>query len=153
MRRLLPLFLWIALYSCALCGYSRDLTVSVSLIKTRTSNFLQATTVTGKVADEGGVGMPGVNVLVQGTANGTTTDSDGMYRLSIPPDQAAGTLVFSFIGYANQEIPILNRSTINVTMMADVKSLTEVVVVGYGTQEKRDVTAAISQISGEAITK
>ena len=153
MRRLLPLFLWMALFSCALCGYSRDLAVSVPYSNVRISSLFQTKTVTGKVIDESGVGMPGVNVLVQGTSNGTTTDSEGMYWLSIPADQASGVLVFSFIGYANQEIPINNQSVVNVTMLADVKSLTEVVVVGYGVQEKRDVTAAISQISGEAITK
>ena len=152
MRRLLPLFLWIALYSCALSGYSRDFTVSISSTPDAKSLSFQAS-VSGRVADEAGVGMPGVNVLVQGTSNGTTTDADGRYRLSIPSDQSAGVLVFSFIGYANQEIPINNRTVIDVTMIADVQSLTEVVVVGYGTQEKRDVTAAISQISGEAITK
>lgn len=153
MRRLLPLFLWIALCSSAFYGYSRD-RIDLPL---HTTGFeppsFQTNSVSGKVSDESGVGMPGVNVVVQGTSNGTTTDSEGAYRLSLPADQASGTLVFSFIGYGNQEIPINNQSVINVTMLADIKSLTEVVVVGYGTQEKRDVTAAISQISGEAITK
>ncbi|MDQ2657535.1 MAG: SusC/RagA family TonB-linked outer membrane protein, partial [Bacteroidota bacterium] len=153
MRRPLPLFLWIALCGCSLYGYSRDLTVSnFSLPFPDKASALQAA-VSGKVTDESGVGMPGVNILVQGTSNGTTTDAEGTYRLSLPADQSAGVLVFSFIGYANQEIPVSNQSVINVTMIADVKSLNEVVVVGYGTQEKRDVTAAISQISGEAITK
>jgi TonB-linked SusC/RagA family outer membrane protein len=153
MRRRLPLFLWIVLFSASLYGHSRDLPVSVSLIKSRTFTPFQAHTLSGKVTDEAGVGMPGVNVLVQGTSNGTTTDSEGTYRLTLPGDQATGVLVFSFIGYSNQEIPVNSQSVINVTMLADVQSLTEVVVVGYGTQEKRDVTAAISQISGEAITK
>lgn len=152
MQRLLLLCLCVALCSCALYGYSHDLT-SPSSYPESPPLALQASSLTGKVTDESGVGMPGVNVVVQGTSNGTTTDSEGLYRLNIPADQNSGTLVFSFIGYANQEIPINNQSVINVTMLADIKSLTEVVVVGYGTQEKRDVTAAISQISGEAITK
>ena len=152
MRRLLLLCLCVALCNCALYGYSHDLTSPLSYPESPPL-VLQASALTGKVTDESGVGMPGVNVVVQGTSNGTTTDSDGLYSLSIPADQNSGTLVFSFIGYANQEIPINNRSVINVTMLADIRSLTEVVVVGYGTQEKRDVTAAISQISGEAITK
>lgn len=114
---------------------------------------LQSATVTGRVSDENGTGMPGVNVIVKGTSNGTTTDADGRYTLSVTGDEASGTLVFSFIGYVTQEVPINNRSAINVTLISDVRSLSEIVVVGYGTQEKRDVTAAISQISGEAITK
>src|SRR5687768_2054438 len=152
MQRLLLLCLCVALCSCALYGYSHDLT-SPSSYPESPPLALQASSLTGKVTDESGVGMPGVNVVVQGTSNGTTTDSEGLYRLNIPADQNSGTLVFSFIGYGNQEIPINNQSVINVTMLADVQSLTEVVVVGYGTQEKRDVTAAISQISGDAITK
>lgn len=127
MRRPLPLFLWIALCSVSLIGYSGDFTVAVpsastSLILTTP----QANTVSGKVTDENGVGMPGVNVLLQGTSYGTTTDAEGVYRLSIPGEHASGVLVFSFIGYANQEIPISSRSVIDVTMVADVQSLTEV---------------------------
>jgi TonB-linked SusC/RagA family outer membrane protein len=153
MRRVLPLFLWISLCSVALCGYSRDFN-SHSLPESVISPHpLQAQTITGKVSDESGVGMPGVSVLVKGTSNGTTTDAEGTYRLSLSSEQSAGTLVFSFIGYTSQEIPINNRSNIDLTMLADMQELTEVVVVGYGTQEKRDVTAAISQISGEAITR
>lgn len=150
MRRSLPLFLWISMCSVALCGYSRDFSVS---LPARSVTPVQATVVSGKITDEAGVGMPGVNVLVKGTSNGTATNAEGSFSLNIPSDQSEGTLVISFIGYITQEIPINNRTSINVTMMADVTSLTEVIVVGYGTQEKRDVTAAISQISGEAITK
>ena len=154
MRRLLPLFLWIALPSGALCGYSsHPIVLNSSGSSSSTVSYFQDHTVTGKVTDDSGVGMPGVNVLLQGTSNGTTTDAEGSYRLNLSGDEASGVLVFSFIGYANQEIPINNRSVINVTMASDVQALTEVVVVGYGTQEKRDVTAAISQISGDAITK
>ena len=97
--------------------------------------------------------MPGVNVIVKGTSIGTTTDAEGAYRLSVTTEQAAGTLVFSFIGYTPQEQPINNRSSINISMVADISELTEVVVVGYGTQEKRDVTSSISSVTGEAITK
>jgi TonB-linked SusC/RagA family outer membrane protein len=114
---------------------------------------MQQNVIQGKVLDDTGVGMPGVNVLIKGTSNGTTTDVEGAYKLNISGDQAAGTLVFSFIGYTTQEQPINNRSSINVTMVADVSELSEVVVVGYGTQEKRDVTSSISSINGDAITK
>src|SRR5688572_25658038 len=124
MRRLLPQFLWIALCSLPLCGYSHVLALSNSEF----SRF-QATTVKGKVVDDTGVGMPGVNVIVKGTSKGTTTDADGVYSLELTPDQANGTLVFSFIGYAAQEQPLNNRTTVNVTMVADISELSEVVVV------------------------
>ena len=86
--------------------------------------FFQSETITGKVVDEAGLGMPGVNVVVKGTSVGTTTDAEGAYRLSVTTEQAAGTLVFSFIGYAAQEQPINNRSSINVSMVADISELT-----------------------------
>jgi len=154
MRKLLLLLWWIAVCSLPLCSYSRGFTTSKSSAEISFElNYFQATTVTGKVTDETGMGMPGVNVIVKGTSNGTTTDSEGVYRLTLAADQAGGTLVFSFIGYQAQEQPINNRTNINVSMVADVAELSEVVVVGYGTQEKRDVTSSISTVSGEAIAK
>jgi TonB-linked SusC/RagA family outer membrane protein len=143
-----------ALCTISVCGYSGDLTSAGSATSTHAlPDFFQSQTITGKVTDEAGVGMPGVNVIVKGTSNGTTTDAEGQYRFALSNDQTAGTLVFSFIGYAPQEQPINNRSNINVSMVADVSELSEVVVVGYGTQEKRDVTSSISTVTGEAISK
>ena len=113
----------------------------------------QTDVVRGKVADDSGAGLPGVNIIIKGTSSGTTSDADGNYSLSVPTSSADGTLVFSFIGFATQEQPINGRSSIDVTMAPDVQSLTEIVVTGYGTQEKRDVTSSISSIKGEAITK
>ena len=152
MRRVLLQVCWMTLCTISVCGYSGDLISAGSATSTLSRpGFFQSQTITGKVTDDAGVGMPGVNVIVKGTSNGTTTDAEGVYRLNLSADQAAGTLVFSFIGYAAQEQPINNRSTINVSMVADVEQLSEVIVVGYGTQEKRDVTSAISTVSGEAI--
>ena len=150
MRRLLPKVWWIAMCSISICGYSRDLTFyeSASLHKL---TYFQSSTITGKVVDETGTGMPGVNVVVKGTSVGTTTDAEGVYRLNVTTEQAGGTLVFSFIGYSVKEQAINNQSSINVSMIPDISELTEVVVVGYGTQEKRDVTSSISTVSGEAI--
>src|SRR5438128_666915 len=105
----------------------------------------QELVVKGKVADESGGGMPGVNVLVKGTSTGTTTDAEGRYSLAVPSSGDV-TLVYSFIGYLSQEQAVGSRSTIDVTLALDIMELTEVVVVGYGTQEKRDVTSAISSI-------
>src|SRR5688500_5324244 len=152
MRRVLPLLWWMAVCTLPLHSYSRDLTYHSTPAITTESSFLQAS-ISGKVIDDTGSGMPGVNVIIKGTSNGTTTDSDGMYRLTLTGDQSTGILVFSFIGYQAQEQPINNRTSINVTMVPDVEQLSEVIVVGYGTQEKRDVTASISTVTGEAITK
>ncbi|GAB3925673.1 SusC/RagA family TonB-linked outer membrane protein [Larkinella terrae] len=94
-----------------------------------------------------GKSLPGVTVIVKGTTNGTVTDAEGNYVLSVPG--AGSTLVFSYIGFINQEVPVGGKSTINVSLLTDTKSLEEVVVVGYGTQRKSDVTSAIAKVGGE----
>ncbi len=113
--------------------------------------FAQATVVSGKVTDESNAGLPGVTVLVKGTSVGTTTDIDGNFSLSVP--DPAGTLVISYVGYKNQEVPINSRSTINVTMAADNKVLDEVVVIGYGAVKRRDLTGSVATVKSEEITK
>ncbi|RAV99034.1 SusC/RagA family TonB-linked outer membrane protein [Pseudochryseolinea flava] len=108
--------------------------------------------ITGKVSDENNVGMPGVNVLVKGTSAGTTSDSDGNYSLTVSdPNQV--TLVFSFIGYTSQEVPIGGRTTVDITMQPSLATLSEVVVVGYGTQKKSDITGAVASLSQSALTE
>jgi TonB-linked SusC/RagA family outer membrane protein len=101
-------------------------------------------------ADQGN-GLPGVNVLLKGSTTGTTTDSEGNYALNVTDTQANGTLVFSFIGYLTEEIAIGNRNVLNVSLLPDIKSLSEVVVVGYGTQEKKELTGAVSSVRSEDI--
>src|SRR3990170_3180806 len=81
-------------------------------------------TVSGRVTDAAGSGMPGVNVIVKGTSVGTTTDATGNYSINVAPD--ATTLVFSFIGYASQEVEIGNRTTVDVTMAEDARELSKV---------------------------
>lgn len=93
--------------------------------------------------------LPGVSIIVKGTTIGTTTDIDGNYLLSVPED--AETLVFSFIGYKTKEAPIGNRSVINLELDEDVRSLEEVVVVGYGTSTKKELTGAVSILNGEEV--
>ena len=110
----------------------------------------RAITLAGRVASETGEGIPGVNVLLKGTTSGTTTNAAGMYSLEVP--DGSGSLVFSFIGYLTQEVPVSNRTTINVTLEPDVKSLNEVVVVGYGTQEKKDLTGSVSALDSKSIS-
>jgi TonB-dependent starch-binding outer membrane protein SusC len=109
----------------------------------------RAFAVSGRITDEKGEGLPGVNVLVKGTTNGTTSAADGSYSLSAPDGNS--TLVFSYIGYTTQEVPVNNRPTINVSLVADVQSLNEVVVVGYGTAKKSDLTGAVATIKADKL--
>ncbi len=105
--------------------------------------------ITGRVTDERGVGMPGVTVMLKGTTTAAPTDVDGNYAITVP--NGTGTLVFTFVGYQTQEVPINNRSTINVTMATDARALDEVVVVGYGVQRQEAVTGSVASISGDAM--
>jgi TonB-linked SusC/RagA family outer membrane protein len=108
-----------------------------------------AVTITGRVTDDKGSGIPGVNVLLKGSTTGTTTRPDGNYSLSVPDNLPNAILVFSYIGYVTEEVPVGNRSTIDITLIADVKSLSEVVVVGYGTQQKKDVVGSVASLKSE----
>lgn len=98
----------------------------------------------GTVTDENGEKLPGVSVIVKGTTRGTTTDINGEYSLAVPDDKAI--LVFSFVGHIPQEIVIGNKTILNVLLKVDNKALDEVVVVGYGTQKKKDLTGAVIRI-------
>jgi len=109
------------------------------------SMYAQDKTVTGKVTDAAdGSGMPGVSIAVAGANKGTQTDVNGNYKLSVG-DKA--TLVFSFVGYTKQEIAVGTRSVIDVKLGADNKSLEEVVVVGYGTQKRKEISGTVSSLS------
>jgi TonB-linked SusC/RagA family outer membrane protein len=101
-------------------------------------------TVSGKIVDDKGESLPGVSIILKGTQRGTITDKDGKYTLEVPDQEAV--LIFSFVGYLAEEIPVGNRNTIDLTLKTDNKSLEEVVVVGYGTQKRANVTAAISSV-------
>ncbi len=108
--------------------------------------------ISGKVIDNEGVALPGVNVVLKGTATGAVTDANGQYTLTIADDLATGAvLVFSFIGYTTQEVDVDNRSVIDIQLNADVTSLSEVIVVGYGTQEKKDITTTVTHLSSKDI--
>src|SRR5690606_3734680 len=89
--------------------------------------------VQGSVTDGDGIGLPGVTILLKETSAGTTTDVEGNYRLNVPEGQQNGTLVFSFVGFETQEVPIGGRAQIDIQLSPSVYSLDEVVVVGYGT--------------------
>ncbi|GAB3763644.1 SusC/RagA family TonB-linked outer membrane protein [Spirosoma pomorum] len=113
-------------------------------------NQVQDRIVTGRVlSSDDNNGLPGVSVAVKGTTRGTTTDANGTYRIAIPNAQAV--LVFSSVGFVSQEVTVGNRSTVDLTIQADNRSLNEVVVVGYGTQKKSQLTGAITQVTAKEI--
>jgi len=102
----------------------------------------QERTITGKVTDaETGDVLPGVNIIIKGTSVGTSTDSNGSYQLAVSDEKAI--LAFSFIGYLTTEVAVGNQTIINQILQSDIKALEEVVVVGYGTQKKADLTGAV----------
>ncbi|WP_080239692.1 SusC/RagA family TonB-linked outer membrane protein [Spirosoma rigui] len=123
---------WIVLLFCTVSAYAQS-------------------KVSGRVVDDQQQGLPGVSVVVKGTTTGSVTDGNGNYSLSAPDKN--GSLVFSYIGFTTQEVPINNQSTINITLATDMKSLNEVVVVGYGTQRKETVTGSVVAVKGTDLVK
>ena len=123
---------WLLLLLCTLPSLAQDVAVS------------------GRItSSDDGSPLPGVSVQVRGTTRGVTTDATGAYRISVP---ASAKLVFSFIGYSNQEISVGNRTSLNITLQSNAADLNEVVVTGYGgTVNRREFTGAISKISGKDI--
>ncbi|ATP57403.1 SusC/RagA family TonB-linked outer membrane protein [Pedobacter ginsengisoli] len=112
-------------------------------------NPINIINIKGKVTDEKGLPLPGVSVRIKGTTGGTQTDTNGNYTISVPNDQA--TLVFSYVGYNIHEQQVGNSTSINVVLTSKNSDLSEVVVVGYGTQKKGDVVGAVSTVKGEAV--
>lgn len=100
-------------------------------------------TITGTVVDDMGAPLPGTNVIVKGTTNGTQTDFDGNYTITAPSD---ATLVFSYVGFKTLEVPVNGNSVVDVTMIEDAAALDEVVVTGYGTQTRGDLTGAVASV-------
>lgn len=107
-------------------------------------------TVRGKITDEKGAALPGVSVVLRGSSTGTVSNAEGQYSIELP-ETGTRVLVFSFVGYLSKEITVGNQSSIDVDLAVDTKALEEVVVVGYGTQRKRDITSAVSVINMEDI--
>jgi TonB-linked SusC/RagA family outer membrane protein len=121
------------------------------LIGTTNYAISQTSSVSGTVQDENNEPLPGASILLKGTTTGAVTDVDGKFNLDV--SGANPVLVVSFLGYLTQEIAVNNRSNINVQLMADLSELGEVVVVGYGTQKKSDLTGAISTLGGRDLAE
>lgn len=107
--------------------------------------------VTGKVADEAGEFLPGVSIILKGTSQGTTTDTGGNFSIRVADENAV--LVFSFVGYLNKEVTVGSRSALNVVLQEDRKALEEVVVVGYGTQKRSDITGSVASVPKDRLSK
>ncbi len=124
-----------------------NILVDVSRKPQKKSNLKMLVTedveVYGVITDENGEGLPGASVVVKGTSTGTTTDIEGKYKLTVPED---AVLSVSFVGYTTQEVSVAGRSEINIAMLLDAEQLDEVVVVGFGTQKKANVTGAAASV-------
>ncbi|WP_298314000.1 TonB-dependent receptor [uncultured Aquimarina sp.] len=105
--------------------------------------------VSGIVTSDNGVPIPGANVKIKNTTNGTTTDFDGLYTISVPDENSI--LVFSYVGFTDQEIKVGSNKNINVTLTTSVESLEQIVVVGYGSRRKSDVTGSVSSVNSEEL--
>ncbi len=126
-----------------------DATSAIALVATevpeRSAPLIMDKTITGQVTDQStDEGLPGVNVLIKNTTIGTVTDVEGNYRLTVPDNSQ--TLVFSSVGYVSEEVNIGNQTVINMALSPDIQALEEIVVVGYGTQEKKDITGSIATV-------
>ncbi len=128
----------------------RNLTVVLLLLSLAAA--AQERTVSGRVTSaEDGSAVPGVNVLEKGTSNGTTTDMDGNFKINVSSESSV--LSFSFIGYTTQEVAVGAQTVISVSLQSDITTLSEVVVVGYGQQEKRDVTGVVTDVKSTDFNK
>ncbi|NBA88108.1 SusC/RagA family TonB-linked outer membrane protein [Emticicia sp. CRIBPO] len=125
--------------------------VCILLVLQTHFTFAQSKQVSGSIKDAGGSGLPGVSVTVKGTNQGSVADANGSYKINVPNEKSI--LVFSYIGFISQEITVGNKTRIDVSLAEDATNLSEVVVVGYGTQKKSQLTGAISQVSAKQISE
>src|SRR5258708_3012472 len=128
----------------------RYLLLCLMIVLCSTLAFSQVQTVTGKILDNDGQPIPGANILEKGTANGTVTDASGNYTISV--SGANAILVVSFIGFKSQEVAIAGRYIIDVSLVPDITSLQEVVVTGYTTENRRNVSGAVSTVKAHELT-
>jgi TonB-linked SusC/RagA family outer membrane protein len=131
---------------------TRILATALMLILSVSAYGQNARTISGKVTDLSGLALPGTNVVVAGTTTGAQTDNAGNYQITVENPSAA-VLEFSFIGYTKQQITVGDRSTINVVLLEESIGLNELIVIGYGTVRKRDLTGAVASIQSTEIVK
>jgi len=131
---------------------NRNLVVLMLLLFSSVTFAQNSRTVTGKITDKNGESLPGTNVVVQGTASGIQADMNGNYQIQVE-NPANAVLEFSFIGYTRQQIAVGSQSTINVTLAEEYIGLNELVVVGYGTVKKKDLTGSVASVKSSEITK
>jgi TonB-dependent starch-binding outer membrane protein SusC len=127
--------------------YDRQIILTPNDMPGVLSEFQQQKQISGKVTDENGNPMPGVNIKVEGTTTGAISDINGMYSVNVPGEDAA--LSISFIGYNTEIIPVAGKATIDIVLTPALEGLDEVVVVGYGTQKKKDFTGAVAHLSSQ----
>ena len=153
-------FFMIATLQIMTKGYSQTISLNLNenmdklsareLIKTTPMEVLQAITVSGRVTDEASEPLPGVSIVIKGTSQGTATDAGGAFSLQVPNENS--TMVFSFIGFITQEIVVGSQRTFNVTLNESTRQIDEVVVVGYGTQKKVNLTGSVDVISEKTLS-
>jgi TonB-linked SusC/RagA family outer membrane protein len=144
-----------ALSGVILTGFAVAPALGAPVTEARPSAGIEASApqnvpVTGRVTGTNGEGLPGVTVLVKGTTNGTATDANGNFSLSVPENS---TLVFSSVGFLRQEVPVGSTTTFNISLKDDTQSLKEVVVVGYGTQSRQELTTSVTSVGAAAIER
>jgi hypothetical protein len=105
-------------------------------------------TISGKIVDDTNSPLPGVSIVLKGTQRGTVTDGNGLYKLEVPDN---ATLIFSFVGYLPQEVVVGNQTAINLTLRPDSKVLEEIVVIGYGTLKKSDLTGSVATVKADQL--
>jgi len=127
----------------------RNILLMILLMLLPITAMAQAQKITGKVANVDGENLPGVTVFIKGTTQGAVTDLNGVYTLEV--DDASSTLVFSYVGYTTKEVSIDGQTEIMVTMQVDKVGIDELVVVGYGTQRKGNLTGSIASVKGDEL--
>ena len=136
--------------ACKLTWFGKLTALLVAFVISGVMAFAQTKTVTGTVIDDLGEPVLGANVVVVGTTNGTTTDLDGNFKIENVAENAS--IKVSFIGYADQVIPVAGKSVFNITLAEDSEMLEDVVVIGYGTMKKKDLTGSVSTVGSEKLT-
>src|SRR4051812_33089054 len=125
--------------------------VMALLLLSGTMAVAQSKVISGKItSSEDGAPLPGVNIVEKGTSNGTVTDTEGRYSITVTEKSV---ITFSFIGYKSQEITAGNQTTLDIKLETDVATLSEIVVVGYGQQEKKDVTGVVAAVESKSFNK